>query len=40
MTNLSRLLGGKSTTDTDDWKPDMEAVQAVISFSKPSDQAI
>jgi hypothetical protein len=31
--NLSRLLGGKSTTDTDDWKPDMDAVRAVISFT-------
>jgi hypothetical protein len=30
---LSRLLGGKSTTDTDDWKPDMDAVRAVISFT-------
>jgi hypothetical protein len=31
--NISRLLGGKSTTDTDDWKPDMGAVRAVISFT-------
>jgi hypothetical protein len=31
--SLSRLLGGKSTTDTDDWKPDMDAVRAVISFT-------
>jgi hypothetical protein len=31
--NLSRLLGGKSTTDTDDWKPDMDAVRAVINFT-------
>lgn len=31
--NLSPLLGGKSTTDTDDWKPDMEAVRAVINFT-------
>ena len=23
---LSRLLGGRSTTETDDWKPDMDAV--------------
>lgn len=30
--NLSRLLGGKSITDTDDWKPDMDAVRAVIHF--------
>lgn len=30
---LSRLLGGKSTTDGDDWKPDMEAVRAVIRFT-------
>jgi hypothetical protein len=30
---LSRLLGGKSTTDTDDWRPDMDAVRAVISFT-------
>jgi hypothetical protein len=30
---LSRLLGGKSTTDTDDWKPDMDAVRAIISFT-------
>jgi hypothetical protein len=31
--NLSRLLGGKSATDTDDWKPDMDAVRAMISFT-------
>ena len=31
--NLSRLLGGKSTTDTDDWRPDMDAVRAVIHFT-------
>jgi hypothetical protein len=31
--NLSRLLGGKSTTDTDDWKPDMDVVRAVVSFT-------
>jgi hypothetical protein len=31
--NLSRLLGGRSTTDTDDWKPDMDAVRAVINFT-------
>jgi hypothetical protein len=27
---LSRLLRGKSTADVDDWKPDMDAVRAVI----------
>lgn len=31
--NLSRLLGGKSTTDTDDGRPDMDAVRAVIHFT-------
>jgi hypothetical protein len=31
--NLSRLLGGKSTMDTDDWKLDMDAVRAVINFT-------
>lgn len=31
--NLSRLLGGKSSEDTDDWKPDMDAVRAVIHFT-------
>jgi hypothetical protein len=31
--NLSRLLGGKSSTDNDDWGPDMEAVRAVIHFT-------
>jgi len=31
--NLSRLLGDKSTTDTDDWKPGMDAVRAVICFT-------
>jgi len=31
--NLSRLLGGKSTADTDDWKPDMDAVRVVIRFT-------
>jgi hypothetical protein len=30
---LLRLLRGKSTTDTDDWKPDMDAVRAVINFT-------
>jgi hypothetical protein len=28
--HLSRLLGGKATADADDWKPDMDAVRAVI----------
>ena len=31
--NFSRLLGGKSTMDTDDWAPDMDAVRAVIQFT-------
>lgn len=31
--NLARLLGGKVATDTDDWKPDMDAVRAVIHFT-------
>jgi hypothetical protein len=31
--DLLRLLGGRSTTDTDDWKPDMDAVRAVINFT-------
>lgn len=30
--HLPRLLGGKSITDTDDWKPDMDAVRAIIHF--------
>jgi hypothetical protein len=30
---LSRLLGGKSTTDTDEWNPDMDVVRAVINFT-------
>jgi len=28
--DLSRLLGGKASTDTDDWTPDMNAVRAVV----------
>ena len=28
--NLSRLFGGKSMTYTEDWKPDMDAVRAVM----------
>jgi hypothetical protein len=31
--NPSRLLGGKSSTDNDDWGPDMDAVRAVIHFT-------
>jgi hypothetical protein len=31
--DFSRLLGGKTATDTDDWSPDMEAVRAVIHFT-------
>ena len=31
--NFSRLLGGKSTMDTDDWAPDMDAVRGVIQFT-------
>ncbi|KAI7722998.1 hypothetical protein KC353_g1 [Hortaea werneckii] len=31
--NFSRLLGGKSAMDTDDWSPDMNAVRAVIHFT-------
>jgi hypothetical protein len=31
--NLSCLLGGKSITDIDDWKPDTDAVRAVIHFT-------
>ena len=31
--DLSRLLGGKASTDTDDWSPDMVAVRAVIHFT-------
>jgi len=31
--DFSRLLGGKSTMDTDDWSPDMVAVRAVIHFT-------
>lgn len=31
--NLSRLLGGKPTADTEDWKPDMDVVRAVIHFT-------
>jgi hypothetical protein len=31
--DLSRLLGGKSAIDTDDWVPDMDAVRAVIHFT-------
>jgi hypothetical protein len=30
---LPRLLGGKSSTDTDDWTPDMDAVRSVIHFT-------
>jgi hypothetical protein len=29
---LPRLLGGKTTTDADDWTPDMDAVRAVVHF--------
>ena len=28
--DFSRFLGSKSTMDTDDWAPDMDAVQAMI----------
>lgn len=31
--NFSRLLGGKSAMDTEDWAPDMDAVRAVIHFT-------
>jgi hypothetical protein len=31
--DFSRLLGGKSAMDTDDWTPDMDAVRAVIHFT-------
>jgi hypothetical protein len=31
--NLSRLLGGKSSTDNDDWGPVLDAVRAVINFT-------
>lgn len=31
--NCSRLFGGKSTMDTDDSAPDMDAVRAVIHFT-------
>lgn len=31
--DFSRLLRGKTATDTDDWSPDMEAVRAVIHFT-------
>lgn len=30
---LSRLLGGKTSTDTEDWTPDKDAVRAVIHFT-------
>ena len=30
---FSRLLGDKSTRDTDEWAPDMDAVRAVIQFT-------
>ncbi|KAF4546911.1 Hypothetical protein D9617_102g071700 [Elsinoe fawcettii] len=31
--DLSRLLGGKGSTDEDDWTPDMDAVRVVIHFT-------
>lgn len=31
--DFSRLLGGRSSTDTDDWTPNMDAVRAVIQFT-------
>jgi len=31
--DLPRLLGGKTTTDADDWTPDMDAVRAVVHFT-------
>jgi hypothetical protein len=31
--DLSRLLGGKLSTDSDDWTPDMDAVRAVVQFT-------
>lgn len=31
--SFSRLLGVKSTMETDDWAPDMDAVRAVIQFT-------
>jgi hypothetical protein len=31
--DLSRLLGGKASTDSDDWTPDMDAVRAVVQFT-------
>nr|AEB91360.1 unknown [Verticillium dahliae VdLs.17] len=32
--NISFHLGGKTTSDGDDWKPDMKAVRATIRFAK------
>jgi hypothetical protein len=31
--DLSRLLGGKASADSDDWTPDMDAVRAVVHFT-------
>ena len=31
--SFSRLLGGRSTMDTDNWTLDMDAVRAVINFT-------
>jgi hypothetical protein len=31
--DLSRLLGGKASTDSDDWTTDMDAVRAVVQFT-------
>lgn len=33
MGNLSYFLGGKATTDTDDWTPDIRAVRATIKYT-------
>jgi hypothetical protein len=30
---FSRLLGGKSIMDTDEWAPDMDTMRAVIHFT-------
>jgi hypothetical protein len=36
--DLLRPLVGRSTTDTDDWKPDMDEVRAMINFTLATER--
>lgn len=38
MDNLSFFLGGKETTDQDDWIPHMKAVRATIKYALETER--